>query len=80
MQHGFSCSKRKPGYKSEATPASSRPTVMLDVVYAKEPTDPGFVSTKETFDGLERGDRQRGRGPEPRPSPSRRRAQVAGQG
>ncbi len=52
VQHGVSCSKAKPGYKSEATPGASHPTVVLDVVYAQEPSDPGFLSSAETFDAL----------------------------
>lgn len=51
VQHGFACVAREPGYKSESTPAASRPTVTLAVEYAKEPAD-GFVSSKETYDSL----------------------------
>ena len=52
VQHGVSCEKRQAAYKSEATPASSRPTVVLDVVYAKEPRDPAFAGSAETFEAL----------------------------
>jgi hypothetical protein len=49
VQHGVKCTKRQQGYKSEDTPPTSRPTVVLDVVYAKEPGDPTFASSAETF-------------------------------
>jgi hypothetical protein len=52
VEHGFACNKKQVGYKSEDTPASRRPTVVLDVVYAKDAVDPGFVGSKETFDAL----------------------------
>jgi hypothetical protein len=52
VQHGLKCEKAQPGYKSEATPASSRPTVMLDVVYAKDASGPGFASSAESFQTL----------------------------
>jgi hypothetical protein len=52
VQHGVKCTKRQPGYKSEDTPASSRPTVELDVVYAKDAADPTFASSTAAFDAL----------------------------
>ncbi len=52
VQHGVRCEKRQEGYKSGATPAVNMPTVELDVVYAKEPTDPTFVSSAETYQTL----------------------------
>jgi hypothetical protein len=52
VQHGVSCSKRQEGYKSGDVPAASRPTVVLDVVYAKEPTDPSFAGSEEAFQTL----------------------------
>ena len=52
VEHGFSCSKKQSGYKSEDTPASSHQTVMLDVIYAKDATDPGFASSAQTFEAL----------------------------
>ena len=52
VQHGLSCSKRQEGYKSGSVPASSRPTVVLDVVYAKEPADPTFASSAEAYQTL----------------------------
>lgn len=52
VQHGLKCEKSQPGYKSETTPASSRPTVTLAVEYAKEPADPGFVSSSDSFASL----------------------------
>jgi hypothetical protein len=52
VQHGLRCQKRQAGYKSEATPASARPTVVLDVVYAKDASDPTFASSAATFQAL----------------------------
>jgi hypothetical protein len=52
VQHGVSCSKRQEGYKSGDVPASSRPTVVLDVVYAKEPSDPTFAGSAEAYQTL----------------------------
>jgi hypothetical protein len=52
VQHGVKCEKRQAGYKSAPTPAASRPTVVLDVVYAKEAADPTFTSSAETFQAL----------------------------
>jgi hypothetical protein len=52
VQHGVACSERQKGYKSGESAASSRPTVVLDVVYAKETSDPSFVPTKETYEAL----------------------------
>jgi hypothetical protein len=52
VQHGVSCEKRQAGYKSEATPAASRPTVVLDVVYAQDAADPAFAGSAETFEAL----------------------------
>jgi hypothetical protein len=52
VQHGVRCSKRQAGYKSEASPAASRPTVVLDVVYAKDWADPTFTGTADAFAAL----------------------------
>lgn len=52
VQHGVACTKRQPGYKSEATPATSRPTVVLDVVYALEPSDSTFASSADAYAAL----------------------------
>jgi hypothetical protein len=52
VQHGFDCSKRQEGYKSGDVPPTSRPKVVLDVVYAKEPTDPTFASSDDTYQAL----------------------------
>jgi hypothetical protein len=52
VQHGVACSERQTGYKSGSTPASSHPTVVLDVIYAKEAGDPTFASSKEAFEAL----------------------------
>jgi len=52
VQHGLKCQKRQESYKSEATPATSRPTVVLDVVYSKDAADPTFASSAETFQAL----------------------------
>jgi hypothetical protein len=52
VQHGFTCEKRQEGYKSSATPAASNPTVVLDVVYAKDAADPTFLSSADTYQTL----------------------------
>lgn len=52
VQHGVECTRRQAGYKSEDVPAASRPTVVLDVIYAKEPADPTFASTEEAYQSL----------------------------
>lgn len=52
VQHGVSCTARKESYKSGPTPASSRPTVVLDVVYAKEAADPAFASSGQAYEAL----------------------------
>jgi len=52
VAHGVRCNKRQAGYKSEPTPASSRPTVVLDVVYAPDPGDPTFASSAQAFEAL----------------------------
>ena len=47
--------KYRPGsiiYKSGDVPATSRPKVVLDVVYAKEPPDPSYLSAKESYEAL----------------------------
>jgi hypothetical protein len=52
VEHGFDCSERREGYKSGDTPATSRPMVALDVLYAKEPTDPTFASSADAYQSL----------------------------
>jgi hypothetical protein len=52
VQFGVACSKSHEFYKGGSIPSGSRQTVLLDVVYAKEPTDPTFVSTKDSFEAL----------------------------
>lgn len=52
VQYGVVCSKKHEFYKGGATTAGSRQTVLVDVVYAKEPLDPTYVSTSESFDAL----------------------------
>jgi len=52
VQHGFACSSRQEGYKSGDVPATSRPTVVLDVVYSKEPADPTFTGSAEAYEAL----------------------------
>jgi hypothetical protein len=45
VQHSITCAKRQEGYKTTPTPSSARPSVVLDVVYAKDATDPTFQSS-----------------------------------
>ena len=52
VQYGVMCSKKHEFYKGGTTPAGSRQTVLLDVVYAKEPVDPTYVSTAESYEAL----------------------------
>jgi hypothetical protein len=52
VQFGTHCEKKHEFYKGGATAAGSRQTVMLDVVYAKEPPDPTYVSAKESYEAL----------------------------
>jgi hypothetical protein len=52
VQHAVKCSKRQAGYKSQDTQPSNRPTVVLDVVYAKDWADPSFAETAPAFDTL----------------------------
>ena len=52
VQFGAHCTKKHEFYKGGATTAGSRQTVMLDVVYAKEPPDPSYVSAAESYETL----------------------------
>jgi hypothetical protein len=52
VQYGAVCDKKHEFYKGGATAAGSRQTVLVDVVYAKEPLDSTYVSSKESFDAL----------------------------
>jgi hypothetical protein len=52
VQYGVVCEKKHEFYKGGATAAGSRQTVVLDVVYAKEPLDPTFLSTAESYQAL----------------------------
>jgi hypothetical protein len=52
VQFGIHCGKKHEFYKGGATAAGSRQTVMLDVIYAKEPPDPTYVSAQESYEAL----------------------------
>jgi hypothetical protein len=52
VQHSIICNRRQEGYKTTSTPASAQPSVVLDVVYAKDTTDPSFQSSEETLNTL----------------------------
>ena len=52
VQHAVKCSKRQAGYKSQDALPASRPTVVLDVVYAKDWADPSFTDAAAAFDAL----------------------------
>jgi len=52
VQHGTACGQRKEAYKSAATPASARPSVVLDVVYAQDAVDPTYQSSADTLAAL----------------------------
>jgi hypothetical protein len=51
-QQGMTCGKRQESYKSMSTPPSSHPSVILDVVYAKDAADPTFRNAAETLVAL----------------------------
>jgi hypothetical protein len=52
VQHSITCGKRQEGYKTISTPSSARPSVVLDVVYAKDTTDPTFQSSADALTTL----------------------------
>ena len=52
VQYGVVCDKKHEFYKGGATASGSRQTVLVDVVYAKDPVDSSYLSTKESFDSL----------------------------
>lgn len=52
VQHSVSCTTAQTAYKGQGVPASARPTVVLDVVYAKEQTDPDFADAKQSFEAI----------------------------
>ncbi|MEO8419777.1 MAG: hypothetical protein ABI457_01160 [Hyphomicrobium sp.] len=52
VEFGIVCSKKHEFYKGGTTSAGSRQTALINVVYAKEPTDPSFVSAKESYETL----------------------------
>ncbi|MFA5900133.1 MAG: hypothetical protein WC829_13600 [Hyphomicrobium sp.] len=52
VQFGVVCNKKHEFYKGGTTSSGSRQTVQVDVVYAKEPLDPTYVSTAESFEAL----------------------------
>jgi hypothetical protein len=51
-QQGMTCGKRQESYKSTATPPSAHPSVILDVVYAKDAADPTFQNAAATLAAL----------------------------
>lgn len=52
VEHGVACSKKETSYKGPSTAGSSRPTVVLDVLYSKEQADPTYQPASATFDAL----------------------------
>ncbi|KAB2938431.1 MAG: hypothetical protein K8F92_18035 [Hyphomicrobium sp.] len=52
VQFGVTCSKKHEFYKGGATQPGNRQTVLLDVVYAKEPLDATYLSASESYDAL----------------------------
>jgi hypothetical protein len=52
VAHSVACTSAQSTYKGGKVPASARPTVELDVVYADEPTDAEFVEAKTSFESL----------------------------
>jgi hypothetical protein len=49
VEHSVACKKRRDAYKGESTAPSSRPTVVVDVVYADTQADPEFADANESF-------------------------------
>jgi hypothetical protein len=49
VQFGVLCDKKHEFYKGGATATGARQTVLVDVVYAKEPLDASYLSTKDSF-------------------------------
>jgi hypothetical protein len=49
VQFGVLCDKKHEFYKGGATASGARQTVLVDVVYAKEPLDASYLSTKDSF-------------------------------
>ena len=52
VAYGMKCTKGHELYKGGSTAGGARQTVQLDVLYAKEPADEGYVSAKESFETL----------------------------
>ena len=52
VQQSITCGKRQEGYKTTPTPPSARPSVVLDVVYAKDTSDPTFQTSAEALAAL----------------------------
>lgn len=52
VEHGAACTKKESSYKGPSTASVARPTVVLDVLYSKEQTDPSYQPSKATFDSL----------------------------
>ncbi len=50
--HAITCGQRQEGYKTTSTPSSARPSVVLDVVYAKDTSDPTFQTSAEVLSAL----------------------------
>lgn len=49
VQHSTTCAKRQEGYKTTSTPPSARPSVVLDVVYAKDTADPTYQNSADAL-------------------------------
>jgi len=52
ISYGVKCTKGQALYKGGSTAGGARQTVQIDVLYAKEPADEGYVSAKESFEML----------------------------
>lgn len=52
VQFGAVCDKKHEFYKGGQTANGARQKVTVEVVYAKEPPDPSYVSAKESYDAL----------------------------
>jgi hypothetical protein len=52
VEHSVACTSAQTTYKGGKVPSTARPTVVLDVVYANEPTDAEFAEAKTSFESL----------------------------
>jgi hypothetical protein len=52
VQFGVACNKKHEFYKGGSTVGAARQTVLIDVVYSKEPVDPSYLKAADSFETL----------------------------